>query len=115
MTTCCACPVFDLGAGAAGLPLVRRTGTVLSARAPVRSRMAGLVSQAHGVRQLGRAPFRPVLKHGPRSLTDTQVEGSYTKPRGAMKVKGGVGRLRWDPGSIHGQGAPPPRLERFAR
>ena len=62
----------------------------------MRSRMAGLVSQAHGVRQLGRAPFPPVLKHGPRSLTDTQVEGSYTKPRGAMKVKGGVGRLRWD-------------------
>ena len=69
------------------------------ARAVEKGRIA---SQAHGVCQLGRAPFRPVLKHGPRSLTDTQVEGPYTKPLGAMKVEGGVGRPRWDPRPLGG-------------
>ena len=39
-------------------------------------------------REIGRLPTRPVLKHGPRSLTCVQVNGR-TKPRGEMKVKGG--------------------------
>lgn len=33
-------------------------------------------------------PIRPVLKHGPRSLTRARVRGSSESRRGAMKVKG---------------------------
>ena len=52
-----------------------------------------------GVRGLRRCrqPTRPVLKHGPRSLTHARVRG-WNKPRGAMKVRAGARRLRWDPG-----------------
>ena len=32
-------------------------------------------------------PIRPVLKHGPRSLTRARVRGSHESRRGAMKVK----------------------------
>lgn len=35
-----------------------------------------------------RLPTRPVLKHGPRSLTRARVRGSCESRRGAMKVKG---------------------------
>lgn len=58
-----------------------------------------------GVRGLRRCrqPTRPVLKHGPRSLTRARVRGSRSKPRGAMKVKAGARRPRWDPG---GRGDP---------
>lgn len=35
-----------------------------------------------------RLPTRPVLKHGPRSLTRARVRGSSESRRGAMKVKG---------------------------
>lgn len=45
-----------------------------------------------------RQPTRPVLKHGPRSLTRARVRGSSSKPRGAMKVRAGERRPRWDPG-----------------
>lgn len=49
-----------------------------------------------------RLPTRPVLKHGPRSLTRARVRGSSESRRGAMKVKGlpppsGGGCPRWDP------------------
>jgi hypothetical protein len=87
MTTFRICPDFGPRARAAGLPLVRRTGTVLSARSLVRSRKAGSPLRCLGSANFGRAYFRPVLKHGPRSLTGTQVEGPYTKPLGEMKVK----------------------------
>ena len=65
-----------------------------------------------GVRGLRRCrqPTRPVLKHGPRSLTRARVRGSI-KPRGARKVRAGARRLRWDPGPS-GSGAPPARLAR---
>ena len=65
-----------------------------------------------GVRGLRRCrqPTRPVLKHGPRSLTHARVRGP-NKPRGAMKVRAGARRLRWDPGPA-GSGAPPARLAR---
>lgn len=43
-----------------------------------------------------RLSVRPVLKHGPRSLTCMQVNGSK-KPYGAMKVKGCFSDLRCDP------------------
>ena len=65
-----------------------------------------------GVRGLRRCrqPTRPVLKHGPRSLTRARVRG-WNKPRGAMKVRAGARRLRLDPGPA-GSGAPPARLAR---
>lgn len=63
-----------------------------------------------------RLPTRPVLKHGPRSLTRARVGGSHESRRGAMKVKaGGEGggggglpaarrrrrrRPRWDPEAL---------------
>lgn len=57
-----------------------------------------------GVRGLRRCrqPTRPVLKHGPRSLTRARVGGLVSKPRGAMKVRAGARRLRWDPGPLRG-------------
>ena len=39
-----------------------------------------------GLWRPSQPPIRPVLKHGPRSLTCAQVIGLY-KPKGAMKVK----------------------------
>lgn len=50
-----------------------------------------------GVRGEGRPPTRPVLKHGPRSLTRARVQGSVETPR----RNEGEGRIRrrprWDP------------------
>ena len=37
--------------------------------------------------RVGRRPLRPVLKHGPRSLTCVRAIGR-TKPKGAVKAKG---------------------------
>ena len=36
--------------------------------------------------RVGRRRLRPVLKHGPRSLTCERVIG-FTKPKGAVKAK----------------------------
>lgn len=56
-----------------------------------RSRRSGSPSgaepSARGRRRC-RLPTRPVLKHGPRSLTRARVRGSSESRRGAMKVKG---------------------------
>ena len=78
------------------------TGADCSQCAPTASRRSGrgaaLVNQgARGLRRC-RQPTRPVLKHGPRSLTRARVRGLVSKPRGAMKVRAGARRLRWDPG-----------------
>ena len=63
-------------------------------RGSARDRKTG----ARGLRRC-RQPTRPVLKHGPRSLTRARVRGcSLSKPRGAMKVRAGARRPRWDPG-----------------
>lgn len=63
-----------------------------------------------------RLPTRPVLKHGPRSLARARVRGLVSKARGAMKVRAGARRLRWDPGArpsrLAAPGAPPARLAR---
>ena len=61
----------------------------------------GAEPSARGRRRC-RLPTRPVLKHGPRSLTRARVRGSSESRRGAMKVKGlpppsGGGCPRWDP------------------
>lgn len=49
----------------------------------------GTKPSARGRRRC-RLPTRPVLKHGPRSLTRARVRGSSESRRGAMKVKGPV-------------------------
>ena len=87
-----------------GLPPVR-PDRVASPRAGTGPRTAG----ARGRRRC-RLPTRPVLKHGPRSLTRARVRGLESKPRGAMKVKAGARRPRWDPGrSGAGRTTGPPR------
>lgn len=54
-------------------------------------------ASARGQRRC-RPPTRPVLKHGPRSLTRARVRGSHESRRGAMKVKAAARRRpRWDP------------------
>ncbi len=62
---------------------MRRPGrTVLSSSRPRRAVRAGiraLVKGARGLRR-GRPPTRPVLKHGPRSLTHARVKGCPRAP-----------------------------------
>lgn len=62
----------------------RRARGVVSGHAPARAKPS-----ARGRRRC-RPPTRPVLKHGPRSLTRARVRGSHESRRGAMKVKGPV-------------------------
>ena len=88
--------------------------TVLSASTPRRVARAGTGPRNLGARgqRRCRLPTRPVLKHGPRSLTRARVRGSPT-PRGAMKVKAGARRPRWDPvRSGVGRTTGPPRPQR---
>lgn len=73
-----------------GLSSVRPNRVVPPGRGPAH------VKGVRGLRRC-RQPTRPVLKHGPRSLTHARVRG-WNKPRGAMKVRAGARRLRWDPG-----------------
>lgn len=64
-----------------------------------------------------RPPTRPVLKHGPRSLTRARVGGSHESRRGAMKVKAGgspAGRGGIPRPLQSAEGAPPARLARRA-
>lgn len=83
-----------------------------------RRRRAGLHGPRRGARgpRRCRLPTRPVLKHGPRSLARARVRGLESKARGAMKVRAGARRLRWDPGArpsrLAAPGAPPARLAR---
>ena len=58
------------------------------------------MARAASLSRVGRRPLRPVLKHGPRSLTCARVIES-TKLMGAVKAKGSLS-LRGDP-----QGAAP--------
>ena len=62
--------------------------TVLSDRGRFRSGPSRV--NAQGLWRFSRHPIRPVLKHGPRSLTCARVMGFCTKPKGAMKVKGNL-------------------------
>lgn len=65
-----------------GFPAVRASSSRVSCRA------LAVRSPALGVCGEGRNPTRPVLKHGPRSLTRARVEGLERNPGGAMKVCG---------------------------
>ena len=64
--------------------------------------------------RVGRRRLRPVLKHGPRSLTCVRVIG-LTKPKGAVKAKG-IQFLRGDALSCGNPGASRrPRLVRSSK
>lgn len=56
---------------------VRPAGTVVSARKPRTSGVVGRSASTRGRWRIGRSPVRPVLKHGPRSLTCARVSGCY--------------------------------------
>lgn len=97
-----AAPSLPLGGGT-GPPVpgatVNRGGlsSVRSNRVVPSERGSAHVKGVRGLRRC-RQPTRPVLKHGPRSLTRARVRGSHESRRGAMKVKAGAARRpRWDP------------------
>ncbi|CAK8693437.1 unnamed protein product [Clavelina lepadiformis] len=73
---------------------VGRPGTVLSARLSELCCGVGSSREAHGVRGLCQPPSRPVLKHGPRSLTCARAAGLYRNPQGVVKANAGVVRRR---------------------
>ena len=94
-------------------PLPRRAGP--KARAPcflATSRLARTVHSAcrprrvkawdrfragtQGLWPFGRPPIRPVLKHGPRSLTCARVTGLYETRRRNESEGCPLGRPRWD-------------------
>ncbi len=55
--------------------------TVLSARRPRVMSVGVLLASVHGQRPFFRRSTRPVLKHGPRSLTCARVMGLYETQR----------------------------------
>ena len=87
---------LSLPSGRDGAPRPRRGcrpgRTVLSPRLTAPRRQDGdrLTFERSGS-AAKRLPTRPVLKHGPRSLTHARVKGP-DKPHGAMKVKAGARR-----------------------
>ena len=74
--------VGRVGAGRT-VPSAPRAGRAVG---PGGSRLGRHEASARGPRRC-RPPTRPVLKHGPRSLTRARVRGSHESRRGAMKVK----------------------------
>lgn len=102
--------------GRDGAPCSRRDcrpgRTVLSAPQPRRVARAGTGSRK---RRQGSAAMSAT--HPTRLETRTKESNArasqrvQAKPRGAMKVRAGARRLRWDPGPA-GPGAPPARLVR---
>lgn len=107
----------SLPAGRDGAPRSRRGcragRTVLSAPQPRRVARAGIGSRK---RRQGSAAMSAT--HRTRLETRTKESNAcasqrvVTKPRGAMKVRAGARRPRWDPGPPAGRGAPPARLAR---
>ena len=73
-----ACPP---GAGASGPLVCRPGGTVLSAPRLRACAPRDLPRAAQGLRLFCRHPVRPVLKHGPRSLTCVRATGPYETQR----------------------------------
>lgn len=103
-----------VGRGGADCPQCAPGGSRRRARGGFSVTPVGEAS-ARGQRRC-RPPTRPVLKHGPRSLTRARVRGSHESRRGAMKVKaalaGGRGGIPRPLQSA--EGAPPARLARRA-
>lgn len=103
--------------GGTGPPRSRRGcrpgRTVLSAPRPRRAARAGT-----GPRKRRKGSAAMSATHPTRLETRTKESNTHasqratTKPRGAMKVRAGARRLRWDPGPPRGPGAPPARLAR---
>jgi hypothetical protein len=56
---------------------------------------SSLLSCTYGQWRPSLPPIRPVLKHGPRSLTCAQVNGWKTQRRNESKDR--FSRFRWDP------------------
>ena len=106
----------SLPSGRDGAPCSRRDcqpgRTVLSAPQPRRVARAGI-----GPRQRRQGSAAMSATHPTRLETRTKESNArasqrvHSKPRGAMKVRAGARRLRWDPGPS-GSGAPPARLAR---
>jgi hypothetical protein len=71
------------------------------------------IRHAQGLRRIGRHPIRPVLKHGPRSLTWTRVAGSYETRRRNESEGVPRGSPRQDRPPHVGGGALPARLVRI--
>ena len=99
----CVCPVvgFDWG----GLLAVRSDCLIIVVG------VASLSNGANGLRPIGRHPVRPVLKHGPRSLTRARVIGFHETHR-QNESEGWLSLA--EVGSLCPRvgGAPPARLNR---
>ena len=86
--------------------------TVLSAPQPRRVARAGIGPRTTGVRgqRRCRQPTRPVLKHGPRSLTHARVRGSNKTPwrneSEGRRAPAEVGSLALGPGRTTGPSRP---------
>ena len=63
---------------------------------PLSRRYVSPMQGAQGLRRICRHPVRPVLKHGPRSLTCARVIGLYETHR-RNESEGGPWSQRWDP------------------
>ena len=74
--------------------------TVLSAPGPRAVRGPRSIAGGLAGRRIGRLPVRPVLKHGPRSLTCARVAGQV-EARGRNEGEGSpLGGPRRDPGTL---------------
>ena len=74
------------GFGRLQLPVTRLRPRQVGKRARI---ARGFLPRLSSPCRVGRRPLRPVLKHGPRSLTCVQAVG-LAKPEGAVKAKGGL-------------------------
>ena len=108
-TKCPLCLEFALGAPRPRRDVNRVGLSSVRTRSPHVARVGiGSRKDIRGLRRC-RQPTRPVLKHGPRSLTHARVRGSLETPW--RNESEGPPGPRWDPG-LSGPGAPPARLAR---
>jgi len=89
--------------GGTGPPRSRRDcqpgRTVLSALQPRRAARAGIGSRKRRKGSAAMSATHPTRLETRTKESDARAsQRAHTKPRGAMKVKAGVRRLRWDPG-----------------
>ena len=91
-----------------------RTGETGQPCLPTARTRSGWLGRAPrtGLRRVCRHSTRPVLKHGPRSLTCARVIGSYETQRRSESEGGPRGRPGGIPGGESRTGAPPSRPDR---